>query len=623
MAHASNVPALLRTGLEHHRAGRLADAQASYRQILAQQPRHPDALHLMGVIALQAGRYAVAIEMISAAATLTPNAAEIHANLGEAYRRDGQLRPAAASLQRSLALDPSNANAHNNLGIVQKDLGHLSDAEQGFRHALALRPDHAEALNNLGGLLKDLGQRDDALTCFLHAAELQPGLFDVHTNLGNLYWDLGRLDESLASFRRALEIDPGSAKTHSCFIFVQQFHPTVTSETIRAEVRQWNDRHAAPLRGTIAPHRNDRQAERRLRIGYLSPDLRDHVVGLNVLPLFRHHDRTQFEVFAYIDVPKPDGITAQFRELADGARVVIGQSHEQVAAAIRADQIDVLVDLALHLAENRLPVFARKPAPVQVTFAGYPGTTGLETMDYRLTDPYLDPPNEFDALYAERSVRLPHSFWCYAPLSPEPAVNPLPAGTRGGVTFGCLNNFSKSNASTWRLWARVLRAVANSRLLLLAPVGSPRQRVAEVLAAEGIEPARLEFVAPVPRREYLASYHRIDLGLDTLPYNGHTTSLDSFWMGVPVVSLVGATVAGRGGFSQLSNLGLPELATRSPDEFVGVAQQLACDLPRLAALRAGLRERVARSPLMDAPRFTRDVEAAYRTMWRTWCATAG
>jgi protein O-GlcNAc transferase len=294
---------------------------------------------------------------------------------------------------------------------------------------------------------------------------------------------------------------------------------------------------------------------------------------------------------------------------------------------IRTDRIDILVDLTMHMRQNRLLAFARKPAPVQVAWLAYPGTTGLSTMDYRLTDPHLDPPavspveppGTDESVYAERTIRLPDTFWCYDPLATEPAVNPLPALETGRITFGCLNNFCKVNDNLLSLWAKILRQVENSRLLLLAPMGNCRPRTLEHFRNDGVDPARIEFVEFQSREKYLATYNRIDLGLDTFPYNGHTTSLDSFWMGVPVITLVGNTPAARAGWCQLSNLGLAELAGRTPDEFVRIAVELASDLPRLQQLRSTLRARMEQSPLMDAPKFARNIEAAYRQMWRTWC----
>jgi predicted O-linked N-acetylglucosamine transferase (SPINDLY family) len=289
---------------------------------------------------------------------------------------------------------------------------------------------------------------------------------------------------------------------------------------------------------------------------------------------------------------------------------------EELTEMIRRDQIDILVDLTLHMAGNRMLVFARKPAPVQVTWLGYPGTTGLTTMDYRLTDPYLDPPGETDAFYSEKSIRLPNTFWCMDPEAEEfsqPEVNPLPVLRNGHITFGCFNNFCKINQPLLELWARVLDAVPGSRMRLLAPTGSRREWVSQMLGN------RVDFVSRESRPNYLKFHNQIDLGLDTLPYNGHTTSIDSLWMGVPVITLIGKTVAGRAGFSQLSNVGLPELAATTPEQFVKLAANLAADLPRLSELRRTLRDRTRSSPLMQGKGFAKDIESAYREIWLNYC----
>jgi predicted O-linked N-acetylglucosamine transferase (SPINDLY family) len=360
-------------------------------------------------------------------------------------------------------------------------------------------------------------------------------------------------------------------------------------------------------------HPTSRDQNRRLRIGYVSPDFRQHVVGFNLQPLFEHHDHEQFEIFCYSDVVAPDTITRWFEKRADHWVDSHRLSDEQLAEQIRLDRIDLLVDLALHTRENRLLVFAEKPAPVQVSFAGYPGSTGVSAIQYRLSDPYLDPqPNGGDV------VHLPHSFWCYQPNEDVP-VNPLPAGDAGIITFGCLNNFCKINASVLDLWARVMKQVQGSRLLLLARQGSHRRRTIDYLRQQGVDSDRVEFVSYAPRREYLMQYHRIDIGLDTFPYNGHTTSLDSLWMGVPVVTLCGELAVSRAGFSQLSNLGLRELVARSADEFVTIATALAADRNKLRQLRTELRPRMQQSPLMDAAGFARGIETGYgKLIQRSW-----
>ncbi|MGO9467828.1 MAG: hypothetical protein ACLQVF_27130, partial [Isosphaeraceae bacterium] len=345
----------------------------------------------------------------------------------------------------------------------------------------------------------------------------------------------------------------------------------------------------------------------------------DHAMSFVTTPVLLAHDHEHFEIYCYADVARPDEITARLHSLADVWRNIAGLSDEQVSQRVRQDRIDILVDLTMHMAGNRLLAFARKPAPIQVSWLAYPGTSGVRTIDYRLTDRYIDPPGLHDHDYSEESIRLPDAFWCYDPLAGEPAVSALPAVENGSITFGCLNNFCKVNDSVLKLWAQVLKAVDGSRLLLLAPGGSVRGRTLDLLEREGVRRDRVTFVARQPRPRYLELYHRIDIGLDTFPYNGHTTSLDAFWLGVPVVTLVGPTPVARAGLSLLTNLGLSELVAETPDQFVSIAVALAGDVPRLCELRATLRDRLRASPLMDAPRFARMVEAAYREMWRRWC----
>jgi predicted O-linked N-acetylglucosamine transferase (SPINDLY family) len=322
-------------------------------------------------------------------------------------------------------------------------------------------------------------------------------------------------------------------------------------------------------------------------------------------------------------VPKPDDWTKSLLGHADRSRHTAEMDASRVAALIREDRIDVMVDLTMHMAGNRLAVFARKPAPVQICWLAYPGTTGLTAMDYRVTDPFLDPPGSDQDCYSEKPLVLPETFWCYHPLVTEETVSPLPAHRNGYVRFGCLNNFCKVGDEVIALWARVLREVQGSRFLLLARPGEARKRVLAAFEAHGVEASRIEFVGFQGRLQYLGTYRDLDIGLDTFPYNGHTTSLDAMWMGVPVVTLVGSTVVGRAGLCQAMNLGLPELAARTPDEYVETAVRLTRDCDRLAELRAGLRARMERSPLMDAPRFARNLEGAYRTAWRAWCGAAG
>ena len=432
--------------------------------------------------------------------------------------------------------------------------------------------------------------------------------------------DVGELDESAACYRRALELKPDFAAAHSNLVYTLIFSPRYDAQALYEEHRRWDQQHAARLAKFIRAHLNNRSPYRRLKIGYVSPDFRNHCQAFFTVPLFSAHDHEQFEIVCYADVVRGDGITRQLRSCADAWRSIVGVDDEGVAQLIRQDEIDILVDLTMHMGRNRLLVFARKPAPVQVCWLAYPGTTGVSAMDYRITDRHLDPPGQYGQYYSEESIRLPDSFWCYDPLENQTAVNALPAAAKGHISFGCLNNFCKVNPVVLEIWAEVLSAVDRSRLTIMAAEGMHRRRVLDLLAERGVADDRVTFVAQQPRPQYLQTYHGIDIGLDTVPYNGHTTSLDSFWMGVPVVTLTGSTVVGRAGLCQLMNLGLPELIASGPAQFVRIAAELAEDLPRLSKLRATLRERMRASPLMDAPRFARNIEAAYREMWRRWCA---
>jgi predicted O-linked N-acetylglucosamine transferase (SPINDLY family) len=577
------------SGASHHQAGRLAEAEKFYRQVLALQPDHAEALHLLGMLAAQTGRLDMALELI----------------------------------RRALRVRPDFVSAHYNLALALQDKGQLDEAITSYRQAIRLQPDYAGAHNNLGIALAKMGQVEEAIASFRRAIGLKPGYAEAHYNLGNALRTEGQLDEVIACYRQTIRLRPELVEAHSNLVNTLLYHPGYDARMIFEEHRRWNQRHAEPLKKFIQPHTNNRDPERCLRIGYVSADFFDHASAFFLLPLFRHHDRRQVEVFCYSHQAHTDQVTQQMKDQVQHWRTTVGLGDAKVAAQVREDQIDILIDLKLHSGGNSLLMFAHKPAPVQATWLGYPGTSGLDTMDYRLTDPYLDPPGLDDAYYSERSIRLPDTFWCYDPLTNEPAVNAPPCVEKGLVTFGCLNNFCKINDAVLTLWARVLKAVSNSRLLLLAPEGSPHQRVQDRLGREGVGPERVEFVARQSRPEYRKTYHRIDIGLDSFPCNGHTTSLDSFWMGVPVVTLVGKTVFGRAGLSQLTNLGLAELIARTPEQYVQIAADLARDVPRLAELRRTLRARMEASPLMDAPRFTRNIEAAYRQMWRAWCQQPG
>jgi len=384
------VPQALELALQHHQAGRLAEADALYRQILAVQPNHPDALHLLGLVACQAGHSDAAVGWIRQAIALKPNYPEAYNNLGAALRDKGQLDEAIASCRQAIALRPNYPEAFSNLGNALRDQGLLDEASSAYRQAIAFDPNLAGAHFNLGNVLRDKGQLDEAIASYRQAIALRPDYPEAYCNLGNALRDQQQLDEAIAAYQRAIALGPNLPEARSNLVLILHYHPGYDGKTIGEEQRRWNRQHAEPLRPFIQPHRNHPAPERRLRIGYVSADFRGHVVGRYLLPLFEHHDRTEFELCCYSGVWRPDEVTARFQSLAGQWRSTLGLGDPQLAELIREDGVDVLVDLSLHSAGNRLPVFARQPAPVQVSYAGYPGSTGLEAIGYRMSDRWLE-----------------------------------------------------------------------------------------------------------------------------------------------------------------------------------------------------------------------------------------
>ena len=434
-------------------------------------------------------------------------------------QRAGQFIEAAAAYRQILEINPDQPEVYYNLGLVLKMRGQLTEAVAAYAQALNLRPRFPEAINNLGATLESLGQLDEAEDIFRHALVLEPDSADGWSNLGGVLKDLGRLDESIACLQRAMELQPDNARIHSNLLFTLHYSSKSNPSSLLHAAADWGRRHGATATNPDKSYRNIPTPDRRLRIGYLSGYFREHCQAFFTVPLFSHHDHSRFEIFGYSDVLAPDKVTSRLQGCSDTWRQTDNLNDTQVAELIGRDQIDVLVDLTLHMAGHRLAVFARKPAPIQVTWLGYPGTTGLRAIDHRITDPHLDPAGS-DNFYTEKSIRLPDSFWCYDPLTDHPLVNHPPASQSGHITFGCLNNFCKVTENVLKLWAQVLRSVPDSKLLLLAPPGASRARVKSKL---GLTSDRVEFVAYQPRAEYLKLYHRIDLCLDTFPYNGHTT----------------------------------------------------------------------------------------------------
>ena len=539
-------------------------------------------------------------------------------------QQSGRGAEAESIYRQLLQQHPNHALALHDLGTLLYYTGRAEDALGCWRRALAIQPSLAEAHYNIANIWRDRGLMDEAIASYRQAIALRPDFAPAWTNLANALRAVALIDDAMAAYRKAIELDP-DPRIASSMIFSMHFQSDIPPRQIFEECAKWNARYALPLMPQALHFDNERSTQKRLRIGYISPDFRRHSQSQFTIPLLSGHEHDRFEVFCYSDVITPDSLTQRITSFADTWRETARLDHPQLADLIRSDRIDILVDLTMHMDRNRLLTFARKPAPIQVTWLAYPGTTGLTAIDYRLSDPYLDPPSEDGGLsgtndsYSETTFRLPETFWCYDPLETDLPVNSLPAAMNEFITFGCLNNFSKVNDVTLDLWARVMKAVEQSRLLLLAPPGASRSRVIERLGNHGIAAARINFVDRQPREQYLQTYHRIDICLDTTPCNGHTTMMDALWMGAPSVTLSGPTAISRGGASILSNVGLNHLIAKTEEQYIHAATSLCQNLDTLAQLRASLRQKLELSPLMDADGFARDMENVYREIWRRWC----
>lgn len=651
-----NPAALLEKGLASHRSGRLEEAALAYRQILEHWPKHPDALYLLGLVAQKGGRHAEAIALFGQAADANPVFPAPHLQQGFSLNALGRAGDAAAAFQAAIARQSNLAEAHHQLGNTLRDLNRLPEALASLREATRLAPadvvfwlsrgvacmrarqfDEAvesfqqavklnaslpEAHEILGQALMARHRTEEARKHLDEALRLRPNLAEAHHDLARLCVDEGLLAEAAIHFRAALAANDAPA-TLSNLLFLLHYLPETGPAAHFAEHRRWSERFEQPLRTAGRPHANAASPNRRLRIGYVSPDFRDHPVASFIAPVLTLHRRENFEVFCYSNVEVPDAITGRLRLLADQWRDIAGRNPDAVAELVRQDGIDILVDLAGHTTNNSLLVFARKPAPVQVTWIGYPNTTGLDAMDYRLTDGFSDPPGQTEQWHAEKLVRLPKTFSCYEIPGESPAVGPLPALVSGQITFGCFNNFRKVSQPAIELWARLLCEMPTARLLMksggLDNPGTAR-RLRDQLVRAGVDAERIELDGVrLSKESHLALYNRVDLCLDPFPYNGTTTTCDALWMGVPVVTLAGKSHVARVGLSLVSHLGFPEWAVETPDAYVAKCRELTRDLPGLARLRLRLREQMRQSPICDAPRFVGYLEAAFRDLWRRWC----
>jgi protein O-GlcNAc transferase len=647
------MDALLKTAIDHHQAGRLGDAERLYRELLAIDPNQPDALHFLGMIAHQVGRNDVSVELIGkaihvhrtapvyhhnlgvalfclrrfdealaaydTAIALQPYFAEAHHGRADTLRDLGRFDDAIAAYSTAVGINPDRVEAHLNRGNALKYVGRLEESLAAYDRAISVKPDYVEAHSNRGAVLNDLGRREEAIAAYDQALFFKPDYADAHSNRGVALNELGRNAEAIAAHDEAIRIRPDNPKAHSNRLMALHYGKTNGVQAFLPYAREYGQRF--DRLSPAAPFANRRDPLRRLRIGYVSPDFRRHPVGFLLVEILANHAPSEVEVFCYSNNALEDDLTARLRASASHWRNLAALSDDKAADLMRADGIDILVDLSGHTAGNRLPMFALRPAPVQVAWLGYFGTTGLAAMDYVLADRFVVPAGE-EAFFTERVWRLPNSYLCFS--VPDVTLPPAEPSDLDGrpVTFGSFNSHSKTSPTAIELWARVLGRVPGSRLLLktraLGDVAA-RRRLRASFAAHGIPPERLLLEKDVPRAALLAAYRRLDIALDPTPYGGGVTTLEALWTGVPVVSLRGNTWVGRVSESILTAMGLPEFVAKTEAEYVDIAVQLATNAARRAALRTELRIKAEASSVFQASRFTRDLEAAYRSMWQGWC----
>jgi predicted O-linked N-acetylglucosamine transferase (SPINDLY family) len=537
------------------------------------------------------------------------------------------MNEAVAAYRAALADDPGSLMANNNLGQIYIDTGRYAEAEQLLQRAVQTAPKDASVRVNLGVVRQKQARLVAAVADFEAALAIDPANIVGLNSLAGILSAQGRAREAMVYYRLALALpardDAHARALHSNYLFALHYERLLTPAAMFAEHRAWAQRYEVPRARLRQPHDNTRDPARRIRIGYVSPDFGFHSVAYFIGAVLAAHDREGFEVYCYSTGSRDDAMTRNLRNIGHAWRDIRG-SDDSAAAAIRADKIDLLIDLAGHTAGNRLALMALKPAPVQLTYLGYPDTTGLSAIGYRITDARADPPGESDTRASETLLRLPGGFLAYRAASDAPPVSDLPATAGGAVTFASFNNLAKLSDETVALWSRVLAAVPRARLMLKARVlddADARAHVAARFAAHAVAAERLILLGHIKSPAgHLAAYHQADIALDPVPYNGTTTSCEALWMGVPVVTQADDRHSGRVGASLLHAAGLSDWVTESPEAYVALAAAKATDVAALRTLRAGLRERLRRTPLFNPVRLTRELEAAYRGAWRRWCA---
>jgi len=610
---------ILQQAVSLHRSSRLAEAGAAYAQLRRADPRHFDAAHLGGTVALQLGKPAEAVKLLLQALRIDAKATVCEMRLALAYLALGQTEPAESHLRKLLARQPTYHEAWDNLGMVLKSAGRVDEALGAHRRAIELQPRYAPGWYNLGMANALLGRTAAALACHERAIATDPTHGQARYGRALALQQLHRIDEALVAYEDQLSRHPEHHEARGARLLALNYCDNLPRETLFAEHAHYGE--LVEAGALVARVREiptgtlDRRVGRKLRVALFSPDFRTHAVAWFIEPLLRHLDLSQFDLLLYHDHFVVDATSARLRALGSIWRNFVGQPLEAVEAQIRLDAPDILIDLAGHTGFGRLPLFARRLAPVQITYLGYPNTTGLRSMDYRFTDILADPPGESDAFHSERLVRFAPTAWAYQPPEDAPEPAPLPCSSGSPVTFGSFNNFAKVSDRTITLWSRLLQEVPDARLLLKSHTPTDLGFHAR-LTRLGLDPRRVEILPPANSpSDHLQLYAKIDIALDTFPYHGTTTTCEALWMQRPVITLAGDRHASRVGVSLLHAAGKPQWVAQNGEEFVRIAKDLAMNRSLLAEESAGLRAALRDGPLFDYRGQSALFGAALRTCW--------
>ena len=602
------------------RAKNIVDAITDLEKAVSLKQHLAQLWRLLGNLRYKTNNLPGAIEALYKAHEYDASNADFMVDLGELLRQDKKVSEAIIILKEATHLAPKNENAWINLGVALQQATRIDEAKVAFENALEINPNSAEVASNLGAIAKDAKDLETAKKYFEKAIEIKPDLAEARNNLGMTLQDLSRLDEAQASYKRALKLNPNLSGTHSNLIYCLSMSEGVGAQELAQELGCFAKQFEEPLQSSWPIHDNVRDARRTLRVGFVSADFRHHAVASYIEPVLVHLVRdTQLSLYAYYNYVTEDNVTERLKGLFASWANTASLSDEALAQKVRDDGIDILIDLSSHTADNRLLTFARKPAPVQVSWIGYPGSTGLHSMDYFLSDKHALPEGQFEDQFTEKIVRLPAAA-TFLPFKGSPPVNDLPAAKNDYLTFGSFNRPNKISRSVIALWSELLRAIPNARMVLGSmPEEGQHNVLLQWFTQEGIGAERLSLYPMKPLGEYLALHHEVDVCLDTFPYNGGTTTWHAIWMGVPTLTLAGQTVAGRSGASILGQVGLESFVAQSKEEFVQTGQQLAREIKSLAQIRAGMRSRFEQSAAGNPQVVAAGLTQAMRVMWQRWC----